>query len=406
MSGDESGNFTRFPLHSGLRAEPSTIDFCLANTSCLPQIERFNVGKLTVLSDHCCISMRIKTKFVPPIPFHTTDVKLSKVPEKCIWNPSVAETFVTLVNAPETLKQLSSFRDSDIQPTQQGINTAVDQLTDIVNNVASSAMCQSNRCKRTKGKKRSPPQKRWFSKDCRITKNKLSRLASRMKKSPFDRDLQSRYRCLYYEYKTMIRNAARSYDSDLKNKLLTVEKNDPKGFWRMISKIKKEDRNDDEETSAQDLSETAKKYYDYFTQLYTRTENTTDCDATVFKSYLKPAYREDNIMQILNAPFNKEEVTRGIKKLKSRKAPGIDKILNEFLKSGREVLSTAITLLFNKILQSGKYPEPVLTSDERELQSFGAHTEKALSPQYFRRDRCSPRLISLTERSEYFDCIY
>ena len=322
-----------------------------------PKFNFFYVGKPTVLSDHCCISMRIKTKFVPSGPPHTPNVNLSKAPEKFIWNPSVSGTFVALLSAPETPKELASFRDTEIHPTQQGINTAVDQLTSIVNNVASKTMCQSNRGNRFKGKKRNPPHKRWFTKDCRITKNRLSRLASRMKKYPFDRDLQSRYRSPYYEYKTMIRKAARSYDSDLKNKLLTVEKSDPRGFWRLISKIKKEHENDNEDMFAQDFSKSAKKYYDYFTQLYTHTENRTDCDASVFKSYLKPAHREDNIMQLLNAPFKEEEVIRGILKLKPGKSPGLDKILNEFLKSGREMLSTVITMLFNKILQSGKYPE-------------------------------------------------
>ena len=62
-------------------------------------------------------------------------------------------------------------------------------------------------------------------------------------------------------------------------------------------------------------------------------------------------------MQLLNAPFTKEEIICGIEKLNSNKAPGIDRVLNKFLKTGKEVLSSAITVLFNEILESGKYPE-------------------------------------------------
>ena len=38
VNGDKNGSFTRYPLHGGLSAEPSTIDYCLADASCLPQI--------------------------------------------------------------------------------------------------------------------------------------------------------------------------------------------------------------------------------------------------------------------------------------------------------------------------------------------------------------------------------
>ena len=47
-------------------------------------------------------------------------------------------------------------------------------------------------------------------------------------------------------------------------------------------------------------------------------------------------------MQLLNAPFTKEEIICGIEKLKSNKAPGVDRILNEFLKTGKGVLSGAL----------------------------------------------------------------
>ena len=190
-----------------------------------------------------------------------------------------------------------------------------------------------------------------------VTKNRLSRLASQMKRFPFDSNLQSRYRSLYYEYKTLIRKAARSYDTSLKNKLLSVERNDPKGFWNLISNIKKENKDDDDGMTPNEFSKAAKKYHEYFTSLYSCSDNSTGSDATVFKSHLKPVYRDKNVMQLLNAPFTKEEIICGIEKLKSNKAPGVDRILNEFLKTGKEVLSGAITMLFNKILESGKYPE-------------------------------------------------
>ena len=102
--------------------------------------------------------------------------------------------------------------------------------------------------------KRHKPHKKWFTKECMVTKNRLSRLASQMKRFPFDRNWQSRYRSLCYEYKTLIRKAARSYDTSLKSKLLSVERNDPKSFWNLISNIKEESKDDDDEMTPNEFS--------------------------------------------------------------------------------------------------------------------------------------------------------
>ena len=45
-----------------------------------------------------------------------------------------------------------------------------------------------------------------------------------------------------------------------------------------------------------------------------------------------------------------------VKTLKSKKAPGPDKIRNEMLKAGIPFLKAALSKLFNIILQSGFFP--------------------------------------------------
>ena len=50
------------------------------------------------------------------------------------------------------------------------------------------------------------------------------------------------------------------------------------------------------------------------------------------------------------------ETVTAIDLLKTGKAPGVDNILCELLKHGKEALKGPLTILFNKILISGKYP--------------------------------------------------
>ncbi len=62
VTGDKSGAFTRYSLHDRLDVDPSVIDYGLVNAQSISQVERFTVSKLTLLSDHCCISLRLKTR--------------------------------------------------------------------------------------------------------------------------------------------------------------------------------------------------------------------------------------------------------------------------------------------------------------------------------------------------------
>ena len=70
---------------------------------------------------------------------------------------------------------------------------------------------------------------------------------------------------------------------------------------------------------------------------------------------IKPR-NEFNLDQ-LNKPFDLEEIKQGIKRLKTKKAPGTACILSEMTKCSNNILLSKITKLFNLILDSGYYPE-------------------------------------------------
>jgi hypothetical protein len=64
----------------------------------------------------------------------------------------------------------------------------------------------------------------------------------------------------------------------------------------------------------------------------------------------------ENDASLLNIPFTCKEIKVGIKTLKRGKNGGPDLILNELLKSSSNVMSLVFTKLFNKILDTGKFP--------------------------------------------------
>ena len=59
----------------------------------------------------------------------------------------------------------------------------------------------------------------------------------------------------------------------------------------------------------------------------------------------------------MNRPFTGEEVTKAIiKDLKNNKAPGIEKIINEYMKATIGQMLPIYVYLFNKILDTGEIP--------------------------------------------------
>ena len=62
------------------------------------------------------------------------------------------------------------------------------------------------------------------------------------------------------------------------------------------------------------------------------------------------------INDVLNAPITIDEITVAVRNLKNNKASGIDSIPAEFYKYSNGALLEPITILFNKVFESGQYP--------------------------------------------------
>ena len=58
----------------------------------------------------------------------------------------------------------------------------------------------------------------------------------------------------------------------------------------------------------------------------------------------------------LDYAITDEETEAAINKLKANKSPGIDNILNEVIKIGKDAIKGHLVNLLNRILDTGKYP--------------------------------------------------
>ena len=61
-------------------------------------------------------------------------------------------------------------------------------------------------------------------------------------------------------------------------------------------------------------------------------------------------------IKCLNNQISAEEIFQAVKRLKTNKSPGIDKIVNEYIKASVNIIMPLYVYNFNKVLDSGDIP--------------------------------------------------
>ena len=132
-----------------------------------------------------------------------------------------------------------------------------------------------------------------------------------------------------------------------RNKIRTMSKNNPRAFWKYVNSIEK--------SSVTKSNIELDSLYEFFKQL-----NVGDADESIlnFNNDQDINVNEGYINEdMLNQPITEDELDKILRNLKNNKSPGLDEILNEYLKSSNTELCNIIVKLFNVILDTGIIPD-------------------------------------------------
>ena len=174
--GDRFGKFTRYPM--SMRESPSTLDYVLADTESMKEVNYFLVLSNLGLSDHECLSFSVKS--IGFTPATEASVPLSKMKPFC--KPDIAK-FLRRLNSPVGKLKADEFMEK--HSTEGDVDDMSQDLIDLVKWASESD--NQNKRKKKKSKKDKNP---WFDDECRKMKGCLNRAVKRFRNDPFNRRCQ------------------------------------------------------------------------------------------------------------------------------------------------------------------------------------------------------------------------
>lgn len=323
--------------------QPSTIDYILATTSALKNIDYFHVHPPTELSIHCMLSTKFKASFEPS----DESRDLHPTPDKYKWGKLSDTAFQEALVRPEIQAKINAFLDK----TNSDLTTdcAVDELNDILKTAAKMANIPQTKASRNK-KKTKRRNRKWFDDDCRAMRWEMRKAASKLRQNPHDTALQHYYQTLRKKYKKLIKTTKSSFREKLLEQLETLSENNPQSFWSLYDKLIDLDKQQKSNPI------TPEEWVRHFTDLLLSTAvNQQQVDSTQYMQ----TYINENVNKVfneLNFHITLEEVSKAITKLKRGKSCGLDSIPNEMLKAGSTELLKPLHKLFNLIFMQQNFP--------------------------------------------------
>ena len=334
--GDTLGAFTCFQYNGC-----STVDYIICSEEAMYLIPCMTVSPMTHLSDHCYISCHIQAN---------DNIFIEKPRQNHVhksgyhWNSNSVDIFKSALKLPTF-----QFRLTQLSKKTLDANGYCEELTDILQSVAKFCLKQ---------KKKKPHNntnnKRGFDNECMKLKQHVICLGKLVSRYPKDIRIYTQFINQKKIFKKLVKQKSRESRNALLQEISSCEQKNPKKFWSLLRKLRGSKQGN---KTPIDISQ----WSDYFRNLHNPAEkaNLSTSDETFEKSILDKLDQnigQDNNDEILNTPFELDEVQQAMRMLKARKAPGLDNINNEMLIAGAKHLIPHICKLFNIIRESEMYP--------------------------------------------------
>ena len=245
------------------------------------------------------------------------------------WNTNKAEEFNQVLGDDNILIEIEHTLDNlDIASvTHEQVNDILNEVGNVLLNTASNVFGSVGK-KQTKSLNSKP----WFTTDCKKKRDEFHKNRNNYRKFKTD-DNKVLMNRTAKEYRHLLNISYKKYHEKCANELRSLSKSNTKAFWKTLHKYSSKQK--------ENPTTEIETFYEYFKKLNAGDgEEAGDDSFNIDDICNNPIYDE-----ILNGEITELEIIEAIKELKNSKAPGTDKILNEYLKYSTPLLISIYDIL-------------------------------------------------------------
>ncbi len=219
------------------------------------------------------------------------------------------------------------------------------------------------------------PKKPWISYEILTAKNNVNKLRNKLLKKPTPNNEQA-YKAMKKEYNRMLKKSKYNYFTEH----LKLNANNPKKTWQLINlalnKGHKTTANSEILINNQICSNQltiANTFNNFFKNAAINITNKIPKPHNTYEHYLNKTPQVHDSFNF--KPVTPLEILKSINNFTNKSSSGFDMISPKILKNNAVKLTPAITILINKILTSGNFPEYLKTSKITPLFKKGLETD-------------------------------
>ena len=337
LSGDLLGQCTYYSKKGN-----SCIDYALIQTELLNVIRNFQVCPPSYLSDHCVISLNLEIKNKT----HSINYEmLELMPDGFKWQPESKFIFEKYIHSSEFITKINNFNEKE--ETDSNVNGLCTELTDLILEAGKKSLKTKCTSKCTYGNKK----KARFDPSIDNLKCEIKSLGRACHIQPFNTMLVQSLIAKRKIYRRLVKKHNVKCKTEMLNKIGDLQEKHPKQFWNLINSLK-----DNAKQGSHSVN--SEVFYQFFKNL-NDVKNTDSNDK--FEKFLdqkiNKMVQQNKNVDILDNEITLDETCKTLTNLKNGKSAGLDSIVNEMLKYGKNVFSKPLTKLFNVIMSTNCYPK-------------------------------------------------
>ena len=242
--GDILGSFTCHKWNG-----QSTVDYCLASPSIYNNVTTFKVGIfLPTLSDHCSISITLKTNAIFNH-FNQDNYEYIAKPLKINWDKNIQDKFENVIQSEDSKLFLLNFAKNGISQQQKSIDEATEFLTDFIVNSAIKAGNNGKGMVFTCPKKSSKPNwkfkkrkkivhPKWHDATCDSLKKRIKQSSYLLKKQPKNPYLRGCIQSETKQYNKLLKTKHKEYINKLFVDLDNLHNTNPRGYMNLVKSLR------------------------------------------------------------------------------------------------------------------------------------------------------------------------